>query len=170
MKTCDGALISSIEEKYKTLERREEVRIMYLNIKFDEMFNISNVVITSLHDLIKKIFKDSITKVPNKRFSSLTQKMNAVCEELSESKALPHKPPVCVLVGINWCSVPEFIGSFELMPKNEHFRHMEYDDVTVNDKRNLERVKNIPPMEDYSLYSMNVSNTRNIPSIHKNLL
>ena len=49
-----------------------------------------NVVINSLNDFIKKFSKYGISKVPNENVSALTQKMNAVYEQLNESKELPH--------------------------------------------------------------------------------
>ena len=50
MNSCDGALIKRIEEKYNTFDELEQGRITYLNISFDEIFNMSNVVITSFHE------------------------------------------------------------------------------------------------------------------------
>ena len=65
MNSCDGALIKRIEEKCENLDEPEQGGIMYLNISFDEMFNMINVVSPSLHDSIKNFFKDGIDKVPN---------------------------------------------------------------------------------------------------------
>ena len=75
--------------------------------------------------------------------------MNAMCERLAESMELPCKTPFHVLTGITLCVVPGFVGPFELILNNDLVRHMEYG-ATVNDKRNLERVKNITPMENPS--------------------
>ena len=115
-------MINMIKEKYETLDELEQGGITYLKIAFDKMFNMINVVITSLHDFIKNFFKDDISKVPNKNNSALTKQMNAVCERLSESNELPCKDPVHVLLGITWCSVTEFVGPFELLLNTEHVR------------------------------------------------
>ena len=64
----DGAFIKTIERKYETLDELEQGGIAHLNIEFDEMFNMSNVVIPYLHDLIKKFYKYGIAKVPNENF------------------------------------------------------------------------------------------------------
>ena len=47
------------------------------------MFNMSNVVITSLHDFIKNFSKDGIANIPNENISDLNQQMNYVCERLA---------------------------------------------------------------------------------------
>ena len=65
MKYLGCAFIKRIEEKYKTLDEIEQGGITYLNISFDKIFNMSNFVITSLHELIKKFSKDGISKVSN---------------------------------------------------------------------------------------------------------
>ena len=124
MKYLGRAFIKRIEEKYKTLDEIEQGGITYLNISFDKIFNMSNFVITSLRELINKISKDKITKVPNENVSSLTQKMNDVCESLSESKALPHENPVHILTGLTWCGVSEFVFPFELMINTKCVRQM----------------------------------------------
>ena len=58
-------MINRIEVKYETLDEVEKGWIMYLKIEFDEIFNISNLVITSLHYFIKNFYKDGIDNIPN---------------------------------------------------------------------------------------------------------
>ena len=82
-----GVLFKKIEGKYETLDELEQGSITYLMVAFDKMFNMSNVVITSLHDFIKNFSKDGIAKVPNENISSLNQQMNSVCECLAESNS-----------------------------------------------------------------------------------
>ena len=69
--------IKRIEEKYETLDELEQGMIMYPNISFENSSNMSNVVITSLHDLIKKFSKDGITKVPDKKIGPDSE--NEIC-------------------------------------------------------------------------------------------
>ena len=126
------------------------------------MFNMRSVVIT--------FSKDVISKVPNKNFSALTQQMNAVCERLDEAKALTCKTTVHVLTGLTRRSVSEFVVPFKLMLNSECVSQMESDGARVNDKRTLDKVKNITLMANNSFPSLNVSNTWNITSIHKKLL
>ena len=46
--SSDPALIRRVEEKYGEMDGIEQGGITYLNISLDEMFNMSNVVITLL--------------------------------------------------------------------------------------------------------------------------
>ena len=57
----DGYLIKRIEEKYETLDELEQGGITYLNFAFDGMSSMSNFVITSLYDFIKKFSKGGIS-------------------------------------------------------------------------------------------------------------
>ena len=100
----------------------EQVGIKYLKIEFDEIFNMSNVVITSLHDLVKKFSKDGIFKVPNENVLSLNQQINYVRESLSEAKALPRETPVRVLIVLTRCSVPDFFDPLKLMLNTDYIR------------------------------------------------
>ena len=71
------------------MDELEPGRMTYLKIVFDNIFNMRNLVITSLHEFIKNFSKDGIAKVPNEIFPALTQQMDYVCERLGEVKALP---------------------------------------------------------------------------------
>ena len=124
VKYWDGALINRTEVKYETLDEIKQDGITYQKIVFDKMLNMNNNVITSLHELIKKLFKDSISKVPNKNKLSLTQKTNAMCEGLDESKALWRKTPLHVIRGLTQCISPEFVVPFYLMINTERVRHI----------------------------------------------
>ena len=53
MKYFYGSFNKSIEGKYDTLDKLKQCRIIYLKILFYDMFNMSNVIITSLHYFIK---------------------------------------------------------------------------------------------------------------------
>ena len=64
----------------------------------------------------------------------------------------------------------DFVGPFELMLNNECVRNMKYDGATVNNKRTIERAKEIILMEKNSFHSLNVSNNWNITSSNMNLL
>ena len=61
-------MIKRIEEKYDTLDELKQGGITYLKIAFEKISNMSNLVITSLYDLIKNFVKDGISKVPNEKF------------------------------------------------------------------------------------------------------
>ena len=79
------------------------------------MFNMRNVVIIFLNELIKNFFKRRISKVPNKNVSDMTQQIHDVCEFLAESKALLRETSIHILTGITRCSMTEFAVTFEVM-------------------------------------------------------
>ena len=56
------------------------------------------------------------------------------------------------------------------MLDTERVRHMESDGSTVNNKRTLDRVKNITLVANNSFHYLNVSNTCNITIRNKKLL
>ena len=60
--SSDPALNKRIEEKYEVLGGIEKRGITYLNIYLDEMFNMSDVVITSLQELLKNFSRDVVAK------------------------------------------------------------------------------------------------------------
>ena len=62
MNSSDPALIKRIYDKYEALDGIEEGEITYLNIYLDEMFNMSDVVITSLQELLKNFSQDVVAK------------------------------------------------------------------------------------------------------------
>ena len=72
----------------------EQDGITYLKIEFGEMFNMRNIVTTSLYDFIDNFSKDGISKVPDENVLALTQQMNSVCKRLYEAKALTRKTTV----------------------------------------------------------------------------
>ena len=116
------------------MDELEQGMITHLKIEFNEIFNMRNVVITSLHDFINNFSKDGIAKVPKGNVSSLTQQMIVFCERLYEAKALPHNTPVHLLTGITRNSVTEFFGLFELILNTERVRHMESDGEKFNNQ------------------------------------
>ena len=51
--SCNSALIKRIVEKYETLDELEQGVIMYMNISFDDIFNMRKIFITYLNDFVK---------------------------------------------------------------------------------------------------------------------
>ena len=58
----DPDLIKRVEEKYEALDGIEKGLITYLKIALDEMFNMSDVVITSLQEFFKNFAWDDVAK------------------------------------------------------------------------------------------------------------
>jgi hypothetical protein len=63
--SCDINLEKRIDEKFDQLYEYEQGGIMYLKIALDEMFTMSNMVVTSLQNFLKQFAKEGIAKVPN---------------------------------------------------------------------------------------------------------
>ncbi len=64
--SCDINLVKHIEEKYNQLFEYEQGGITYLKIVLDEMFTMSNMVITSLQKFLKRFAQKGVARVPNK--------------------------------------------------------------------------------------------------------
>ena len=62
MNLSDPDLIKRVEEKYEALDGIEKGLITYLKIALDEMFNMSDVVITSLQEFFKNFAWDDVAK------------------------------------------------------------------------------------------------------------
>ena len=108
-----------VEDKYEALDRLEQGGITYLNMALDEMFNMSDVIITFLQEFLKNFARDGIAKYLSENVALLVQHINAVSECLAEVPALPRDTPLLILTGFTKCSVTEFIGTFELMLNTE---------------------------------------------------
>ena len=58
-------LIKRVEDKYEAMDGLEQGGIAYLKIALDEMFNMSDIVITSIHEFFKNFARDGLAKHPN---------------------------------------------------------------------------------------------------------
>ena len=84
MNSSDTTLIKRVVDNYEELDRLEKGGIAYLKIALDEVFNISDVVITSIHQLFKNFAQDVVSKYPSGNVALLVQQINAVVERLAE--------------------------------------------------------------------------------------
>jgi hypothetical protein len=57
--------VKRIEEKYDQLFEYEQGGITYLKIMLDEMFTMSNMVITSLQKFLKQFAQEGVARVHN---------------------------------------------------------------------------------------------------------
>ncbi len=62
--SCDINLVKRIDEKFDQLFEYEQGGITYLKIGLDEMFTMSNIVITSLPKFLKQFAQEGVAKVP----------------------------------------------------------------------------------------------------------
>ena len=118
MNSLDTAIIKRVEDKYEALDGIEQGGITYLDFSLDEMFNMSDVVITLLQELLKL----------------LVEHINAVTERLAEVQALSRRTPLLILNGFTKCSVTEFFGLLELMINTERVIQL-YNDGDRHDNR-----------------------------------
>ncbi len=65
MTSCDVLLVDRIDKKFNELDLYEQGGVTYIKISLDEMFTISNTVVTTLQGFFEASAKDGIAKVPN---------------------------------------------------------------------------------------------------------
>ena len=79
-------------------------------------------------------------------------------ERLEEVTALPRDTPMLIVTGFTKCSVPEFVGPFELMLNTERVIQLENDGDRHDNRKCPERVNKVTLLASNSLHSLNVSN------------
>ncbi len=63
--SCDINLVKRIEEMFDQLFEYEEGGITYLKITLNEMFTMSNMVITLLQKFLKQFAQEKVARMPN---------------------------------------------------------------------------------------------------------
>ncbi len=91
MNSCDVLLVDRINEKFDELDLYEQGGVTYIKIALDEMFTISNIVVTTLREFFEAFAKDGITKVPNEDVHAAMEQIIAVAERLAKVSALPSE-------------------------------------------------------------------------------
>ena len=74
------------------------------------MFNMSDVVITSLQELFKNFAREGAAKYRGENVALIVQQINAVSNLLEEVPELPRDVPLFVLTVFTKCSVTNFFG------------------------------------------------------------
>ena len=128
---------------------------------------MSDVVITSLQEFFKKFAWYGVAKYQSEKVALLVQKINAVAERLAEVPTLPRDKTLIILTGLTNCSVTEFFGPFELMLNTERAIQLENDGDMHDDRKCLERLKNLTLLASKSFQYLNISNNWKIPSNHR---
>jgi hypothetical protein len=64
--SSDGLLVTRIDKQFEDLSLYEQGSVTYIKVALDEMFTISNTVVTTLHGFLENFAKDGIAKVLNK--------------------------------------------------------------------------------------------------------
>ena len=137
-----------------------------LKIAPDEIFNVSDIVITSLQQFFKKLAWDGIAKYPSENVELLVQKINTAAELLAKVPLLPRDTPLLALTGFTKFSMTEFVGPLEMIINIERVIKLKNDGDRQNNKKFLERMKKLTLLESKSFHYLNVSNQWNIPSNH----
>jgi hypothetical protein len=106
--SSDGLLVTRIDKQFEDLSLYEQGGVTYIKIALDEMFTISNTVVTTLQGFLENFAKDGIAKVPNKDVCIATEQIVAVAERLAKVSALPCECTVQILEGLTKCSVTVF--------------------------------------------------------------
>ncbi len=91
MTSCDVLLVNRINEKFDELDLYEQGGVTYIKIALDEMFTISNTVVTTLQGFFDAFAKDGIAKVPNEDVCAAKEQIIAVAERLAKVSALPSE-------------------------------------------------------------------------------
>jgi len=126
MNSCDVLLINRIGEKFDELDLYEQGGVTYIKIALDEMFTISNTVVTTLQGFFEAFAKDGIAKVPNEDVRAATEMIIAVAERLAEVSALPSESTRHILEGFTRCSVIVFRQTFAHLLVAERLQQLRY--------------------------------------------
>ncbi len=63
--SCNINLVKRLDEKFNQLFEYEQGGITYLKIALDEMFKMSNMVITLLQKFLMQFAQEGVARVPN---------------------------------------------------------------------------------------------------------
>ena len=75
MKSSDTTLIKMVEVKYEALDGIYQGGIIYLKIALDKMFNMSDLVITSIQEFFKNFSQDGVSKHPSETWHLFSRRL-----------------------------------------------------------------------------------------------
>jgi hypothetical protein len=157
MNSCDVLLVDRIDEKFNESDLYEQGGVTYIKIALDEMFTISNTVVTTLQGFFEAFAREGIAKVPNEDVRASTGQIVAVAERLAKVSALPTESTHHILEGFTWCSVIVLRQTFAHLLVAERLQQLRYL-TNQNDSTRLIDIKRLCK-EAYNLFnSLNVSN------------
>jgi hypothetical protein len=165
MNSCDVLLVDRIDKKFDELDLYKQGGVTYIKIALDEMFTISNTVVTTLQGLFDAFAKDGIAKVPNEDVRAATEQIIAVAERLAEVTALPSESTRHILEGFARCSVIIFWQTFAHLLVAERLQQLCYL-TTRNDSSRLTNIKTLCKEANDLFNSLNVSNEWNTLQKH----
>jgi hypothetical protein len=163
---CDTNLVKGIEKKYNQLFEYEQGGITYLKIMLDEVFTVSNMVITMLQKFLKQNAHEGVARVPNKDVWLCAKQVAAMCARLAKVDTLPQKVPGYILEGFTWCLVVEFKGIHKLLNTADKVRQMRAVSGKQNSNTTLVTVPKLCSKANGMFLSLNLTNKWNIPQGH----
>ena len=166
MNSCDVLLVDRIDEKFDELDLYEQGGVTYIKIALDEMFTISNTVVTTLQGIFEAFAREGIAKVPNEDVRASTEQIVAVAERLAEVSALPTESTRHILEGFTRCSVIVFRQTFAHLLVAERLQRLCYLTNRYDSSRLID-IKRLYKEANDLFNSLNVSNEWNIPSKHR---
>jgi len=166
MNSCDVLLVDRIDEKFDELDLYEQGGVSYIMIALDEMFTISNSVVTTLQRFFEAFANDGIAKVPNEDVRAATEQIIAVAERLAKVSALPSESIRHILEWFTWCSVIVFRQTFAHLLVAEQLQQLHYL-TNRNDSSCLINIGRMCKDSNDLFNSLNVSNEWNIPQKHR---
>jgi hypothetical protein len=166
MNSCDVLLVDRIDKKFDELDLYKQGGVIYIKIALDEMFTISNTVVTTLQGFFEVFAKDGIAKVPNEDVRAATEQIIAVAERLAKVSALPSESTHHILEGFTRCSVIVFRQTFAQLLVAEWLQQLRYL-TNRNDSICLFNIKKLCKKANNLFNSLNVSNKWNILQKHR---
>jgi hypothetical protein len=124
MNSCDALLVEQIDKKFKDLSLFEQGGVTCIKLALDNMFPISNTVVTTLQSFFENFAKDGIAKVPNEDVCVVMEQLVAITERLAEVAALPCECTVHLLEELTKCSVTVFRQTFSHLLVGERLRQL----------------------------------------------
>jgi hypothetical protein len=122
--SSDGLLVTRIDKQFKDLSIYEQGGVTYIKIALDEMFTISNTVVTTLQGFLENFVKDGIAKVPNEDIRVATEQILAVAERLAKVSFLLCECTIQILEGLTKCFVTLFRQTFSHLLAGERLRQL----------------------------------------------
>ena len=165
--SCDINLVKRLDEKFEQLFEYEQGGITYLKIALDEMFTMSNMVITLLQKFLKQFAQEGIAKIPNEDVRLCAEQIAAVCARLAEVDALPQEVPGYILEGFTRCSVVEFRDIHKLLYTTDKVRQMRAVSGRRDSNTTLVAVQKLCSEANDVFHSLNLTNKWNIPQGHR---
>jgi hypothetical protein len=140
--------------------------VTYIKLALDEMFTISNTVVTTLQGFFENYAKDGIAKVPNEDVRVAMEQLVAVAERLAKVAAFPCECTVQLLEGLTMCSVTIFRQTFSHLLVGERLRQL-CTLTLLHDSSCLGGIKKLCKEANDMFNALNVSKEWNIPQKHR---